>query len=91
MPNTRESIERRIARLRVDMVEQGRRVERLVEGAVEAVFDRDAEKAAWVIKHDAVIDRADVEIERAAVDMLTDIAREAFEVVTVDGVKVENN
>ena len=79
MPNTRESIERRIARLRVDMVEQGRRVERLVEGAVEAVFDRDAEKAAWVIKHDAVIDRADVEIERAAVDLLGDIAREAFD------------
>lgn len=79
MPNTLEVFERRIARLRADMVEQGRRVERMVEGAVEAVFEKDKAKAEWIIEHDSVIDRADVEIERAAVDLLSDIARAAVE------------
>lgn len=79
MPNTLEVFERRIARLRADMVEQGRRVERMVEGAVEAIFEMDQSKADWIISHDSVIDRADVEIERAAVDLLTDIARTAVD------------
>jgi len=79
MPISIESIEQRIAQLRADIVEQGRRVEQMVQTAVESVFDRDADKASWVIKHDEVIDRADVEIERAAVDLLTVIAHNAVD------------
>lgn len=75
MPIPREVFERRIAQLRADMVEQGRRVERMVEVAVEALFEKDQSKSTWVIQNDAVIDRADVEIERAAVSILCDLAR----------------
>ncbi len=75
MPTPTDPFQRRILRLKADLTEQGRRVERMVEAAVEAVFDRDRDKARWVIEHDAVIDRADVELEQAAVDLLTDIAR----------------
>lgn len=74
-----ETFQRRIARLRSDLAEQGRRVERLVEAAVESVFNFDPAEAEWVISHDADIDRADVEIERAAVDLLADIARVSVE------------
>ena len=77
MPTSPEAFERRIARLEADLVEQGRRVVKMLEASVAAVFDRDADQARWVVEHDALIDKADVDIERAAVSLLTDIAREA--------------
>lgn len=76
MPITPESFAQRLAQLRADLTAQGRRVERVVEAAIEAIFTRSAEQAQWVVQHDAVIDRADVELERAAVDLLTEAARE---------------
>ena len=79
MPISLEDFEKRIARLRADIVEQGRRVERIVETAIECLFERDQTKADWVIDRDSVIDRADVEIEQAAVDLLGAIARTAVE------------
>ncbi len=75
MPNNAESYKQRIARLKSDMVNQGQRVEQMIDRAVEAVFDRDESKAAWVIENDAIIDKVDVDIERAAVELLADIAR----------------
>jgi len=75
MPHATEDYQRRILRLKADLSEQGRRVERMVESAVEAVFDHDLTKARWVMDHDRVIDRADIEIEQAVVTLLTEIAR----------------
>ncbi|MEC9372386.1 MAG: phosphate signaling complex protein PhoU [Planctomycetota bacterium] len=66
--------EQRIVLLKAVVVDPGRRVERMLDEAVLAVFNRDREKAAWVIQHDETIDRADVEIERAAVRLLCEIA-----------------
>ncbi|MGP1347043.1 MAG: phosphate signaling complex PhoU family protein [Phycisphaerales bacterium] len=62
-----ESLRRRLAR-------QGSEVQWMVEHAVEAVFDGDAQKAGVVIERDAAIDREDVRIERAAVELLQQIA-----------------
>lgn len=79
MPIELEVFEKQIARLKADIVEQGRRVERMVEASIESLYDHDQAKADWVIEHDAIIDCADVEIERAAVDLLCDIARTAVD------------
>lgn len=62
----------RIQRLRADLVDQGRRVQAMVEGAFSALFERNAAGAAAVIKQDDIIDSADVEIEKACVQLLTD-------------------
>jgi len=75
MSQTPQGFEQRIVRLKADLVEQGRRVQRMFEASVEAVFEQDRKKADWVCENDAVIDRVDVEIERAAVEILKDIAR----------------
>jgi phosphate transport system protein len=72
MAATTQGFDLRLQRLRADLVEQGRRVQALLEGAFEAVFARDPARAARVIGMDDPIDRVDVEIERASVQLLTD-------------------
>jgi len=67
---TPEEFAKQLARLRADLVEQGRRVQALMEAAFESVFDGDVERAAWVARQDDVIDRADVEIEKASVRLM---------------------
>jgi phosphate transport system protein len=76
MPLSHEAFKQRVARLKADIVEQGRRVTRIVESSIESVFDADHDKAHWVIENDSLIDRVDVEIERAAVALLSDSTRE---------------
>jgi phosphate transport system protein len=76
MPTTPEGFAERLARLKADLIEQGRRVQSLLEAAFEAVFAADAGRAARVVAQDDVIDRVDVEIERAAVQLLTDATHE---------------
>lgn len=76
MPLTPEAFEQRTSRLKADLVEQGRRVQRVVEASVESVFEGDVAKAAWVIEGDEIIDKADVDIERAAVQLLHDATRQ---------------
>ncbi len=66
---------KRIERLRADLVEQGRRVQSLIEGAYDALFQGDAKLAAEVVAQDDVIDRVDVEIEKACVRLLGDVTR----------------
>ncbi len=61
---------KKLARLRNDLVEQGGRVTELTLRAVEALFDLDAAKAREVVAGDDVIDRVDVEIERASIPLL---------------------
>ena len=67
-----EVFAKRLDRLRADLVEQGRRVQSLVDSAFEAVFNRDIELADRVIEQDNVIDRVDVDLERASVKLLSD-------------------
>ncbi|QOJ00637.1 MAG: hypothetical protein HRU70_09095 [Phycisphaeraceae bacterium] len=62
----------RIDRLRADLVDQARRVLTVVEASFEALFGRSPERAAWVFAADDEIDRVDVAIERACVDILDD-------------------
>ncbi len=59
-----------LARLKNDLVTQGTRVNELILRAVECFFDLDADKASLVVESDAVIDKVNVEIERAAVPLL---------------------
>lgn len=66
-----EAFRQRLEQLHYDIVQQGHRVEALVERAFEAVFEGDRAKAAAVVREDDVIDHADIEIEKAAVELLT--------------------
>lgn len=72
MPGSPDSFTARITRLKADLVSQARRVQSLVEAACESLFVRDLEAAQRAISMDEPIDRVDVEIERAAVALLTD-------------------
>jgi phosphate transport system protein len=72
MPTTPGGFAERLARLKADLIEQGRRVQSLLETSFDAVFTADAGRAAHVVAGDDVIDRDDVEIEKAAVQLLTD-------------------
>jgi phosphate transport system protein len=62
--------DKKLNQLRDDLVTQGKRVYELTLRAVECYFDRDVEKSGEVIAGDAVIDRVDVDIERASIPLL---------------------
>ena len=53
------------------MLTQGNRVLDMATRGVESYFDRDIEKARSVVSGDSVIDKVDVEIERASIGLLT--------------------
>ena len=72
MPLTAQHFAERISRLRADLGEQSRRVRTLIEGAFDAAFARDTGAAQRVIDLDEVIDRVDVDIEKACVTLLTE-------------------
>jgi phosphate transport system protein len=76
MPLSPEAFEQRTMRLKADMAEQGRRVQAMLEQSIEALFDGDTEKASGCIDRDSLIDRVDVDIERAAVALLLDAVQE---------------
>lgn len=76
MPISPEGFQKRLDRLKADLVEQGRRVQSLIEAAFEAAFARDAEAAQRVIAGDEAIDAADVSIEQASVQLLADATAE---------------
>jgi len=62
--------EQRLARLKDDLITQGTRVRDMVLRSVECFFGQDGEIAAAVVADDHVIDRVDVEIERASIPLL---------------------
>jgi phosphate transport system protein len=74
-----DGFSKRTSRLQADLVEQGRRVQSMLEGAFESLFDHNAERAGAIVAQDDVIDAADVEIERACVVLLTDATRQHAE------------
>ncbi|MBX3363766.1 MAG: hypothetical protein KF866_03280 [Phycisphaeraceae bacterium] len=69
----------RIARLKADLIAQGRRVQALTEDAFRAAAERDAGAARHVVTLDDAVDRVDVEIEQAAVAILSEATRENAE------------
>jgi phosphate transport system protein len=76
MASTPQGFALRIQRLKADLVEQGRRVQSLLEGVFDAVFARDPARAARAIAMDQAIDAVDVQIEKASVQLLTDATHE---------------
>ena len=64
------TFQKKLAQLKDDLVTQGDRVVEHVLRSVEAFFDVDIELAESVVDGDTVVDRADVEIERASVPLL---------------------
>src|SRR5215510_13578793 len=76
MPNSPQGFAIRLERLKADLVRQGERVRSLLEACFEAVFARDPAGAAGVMGLDDEIDRVDVQIEKAAVQLLTDATHE---------------
>lgn len=76
MSTSPEGFQRRLDRLKADLVEQGRRVQAMIEAAFEAAFARDVDAAERVIAGDEAIDAADVAIERASVQLLADATAE---------------
>lgn len=76
MPMSPQAFTARIAGLKADIADQGRRVQALLEQAFDAAFVGDVALAARVIAMDDVIDRVDVDIERAAVALLTDATKD---------------
>lgn len=65
-----EAFDSKLAQLKNDLVVQGDRVVSMMMRSVESYFDRDQSRAEQVLKDDAVIDRVDVEIERACIPLL---------------------
>ncbi len=61
---------KKLAMLMSDLVTQGDRVTDMLLRAVECFFDLDKSKAQGVVDADTVIDKVDVEIERASIPLL---------------------
>jgi phosphate transport system protein len=76
MPNTPQGFENRLHQLRGELVAQGRRVQQLLEASFDAFFSREENRARAVEGFDDDVDRADVEIEKSAVALLTDATHE---------------
>lgn len=68
---TPQEFTERIDVLRTKLFEQGRLVVSLVEAAIQAFYDRNADDAPTIAAEDDRVDRIDVEIERESVDLLT--------------------
>lgn len=83
MPTAAEGLVKRTERLRADLVDQGRRVQAMLEAAFEALFSGSDTAAAAVLKQDDVIDGVDVALEQACVQLLTDATKAGAELETV--------
>ncbi len=64
------TFERKLGQLKGDLVTQGDRVVEQTLRAVESFFESDRGKAQSVIDADNIVDRTDVEIERASIPLL---------------------
>ncbi len=56
--------------LRENLLEQGKRVEQAITGAIEAMLNRDEDLAREVIENDRAIDEAEIEIEEECLKLL---------------------
>jgi phosphate transport system protein len=64
------AFQKKLAQLKSDLVTQGDRVNEMTLKSVDSLFDHDEAKAGEVVNDDAVIDKVDVEIERASIPLL---------------------
>jgi phosphate transport system protein len=76
MPTSPDGFNARIASLKSDLVAQAGRVQALVEASFESAFARDEQQAGQVLVMDEDVDKVDVGIEKAAVQLLTDATAE---------------
>jgi phosphate transport system protein len=76
MPTTPQGFAVRLDALHDMLVQQGRRVRSLLEEAFDAVFAGDGAVGARVVSGDDEIDRVDVELEKASVQLLTEATNE---------------
>lgn len=83
-----EEVTRRLDALLTDLAQQGRRVQSLVEAAYDAVFTDDRDAAARLAEVDDEIDRVDVQIERASVDLLAWAVRTHTDGLTPDQLRL---
>lgn len=72
MPSSSEGFPSRISHLKGDIAAQGRRVQSLLEKSFDSAFTLGLAEAKHIEVLDDVIDREDVEIEKRAVQLLTD-------------------
>jgi len=79
MSSATEGLVKRTDRLRADLVDQGRRVQAMLEAAFDALFSGSDEAALGVLKQDDVIDGVDVAMEQACVQLLVDATRAGAE------------
>lgn len=79
MPMSPEGFVARIEALKGDLVAQGRRVQAMLEASFQALFDRNDERAGWAISQDDAVDSADVALEKACVQLLSDATRQGAE------------
>ncbi len=77
MSLSKEALGERVETLRGRLAEQGVRVRKIVSTAFDAFFTADEEKAQAAIDLDNEIDRHDVDTEKHAVALLTEVANEA--------------
>jgi phosphate transport system protein len=64
------AFQKKLAQLKSDLVTQGDRVNEMTLKSVDSFFDHDEAKAGEVVQDDAIIDKVDVEIERASIPLL---------------------
>lgn len=83
--------DRKLSQLKADLNTQGSRVSDQLLRAVEASFDGNETEAKSVIKSDEVIDRVDVEIERACINLLRMGATEEHNIRSVLTIVKVNN
>ncbi len=79
-----ETYRQRLARLKADLKAQGQRVQTVLEASFESAFAGDVKRAQWVVAQDDTIDKVDLQIEQAAVDLLFEAAHCVVEVDTRD-------
>jgi phosphate transport system protein len=64
------SFDKKLAQLKSDLVTQGDRVNEMTLKSVDSFFDHDETRAGEVVAADTIIDKVDVEIERASIPLL---------------------
>ncbi len=77
MPITPEQFDHQLTALRERLVEQGNLVVEIVDGAFNAIYAMDSTGALALLEREDQVDRADVEIERDAVDLLMRVTKNA--------------
>ncbi len=81
----------KLAELQAAIVQQGERVYRLTERAVECYFDLDTVKAGTIAQLDDEVDRVDVEIERASIPLLAMGPTDPYDIRSVLTIVKVNN